>query len=275
MNDIIIIGSGIFGCIIAKQLRAKGRKVLIIDNSQPQAASKAAACLMKPSWFSSMDKEAYIPAMGTLENLYTIQEIEFQTKIKKTKVKWIDPITILNDQESVQSKVISISKNAMGWTIATEKISYSAFHIILAAGIWCNEILFNSALPPVPNLFPQTGTSFKISGVVTPKIHIWRPYKQLVSFNIAPSTIWIGDGHVRKDYDDTDISKSQQRCAEFLEVQPTQLYPFTGHRPYVRKAKPCYLEQHASQLWVITGGAKNGTIAAGWAAHEISRRLGC
>ena len=36
--------------------------------------------------------------------------------------------------------------------------------------------------------------------------------------------------------------------------------------------KPCLLEEIRPGLWVASGGAKNGMLAAGWAAHEICRR---
>jgi hypothetical protein len=70
------------------------------------------------------------------------------------------------------------------------------------------------------------------------------------------------------------VKKSRERCAEFLQFSPTDLLPKTGHRPYVKGAQPCYLKEHASGLWVVTGGAKNGTIASGWAASELGKVLG-
>jgi hypothetical protein len=37
--------------------------------------------------------------------------------------------------------------------------------------------------------------------------------------------------------------------------------------------KPCYLAEVRPQLWVATGGAKNGTLAAAWCAHELVQKL--
>jgi glycine/D-amino acid oxidase-like deaminating enzyme len=47
----------------------------------------------------------------------------------------------------------------------------------------------------------------------------------------------------------------------------------TGLRPYVPGAKPCVLAEPHPGLWVVTGGAKNGTAAAGWAARKLSEAL--
>lgn len=278
MKDVVIIGAGLFGCIIAKQLKEKGLDVVIVDNAEDRAGSRPAACLMKPSWYSSMGREQYIPAMETLESLYEVKTIEFHTKVAKTKVKWIDPKIILLPN-SIFAKVEKIFRSEMTnfWTIHTNTGHFDTKRIIVAAGIWCNDILHQAGLGKVPHLSPMTGTAFTVEGKVEkPLILLWRPYKQAVFWEMYPGKIWIGDGETAKDYQEHHLIKSQHRCADFLQIPPAELRPITGHRPYVKdiKPKPCYLEQHAPNLWVVTGGAKNGTIAAGWAANELGKVLG-
>lgn len=275
MKDVIIIGAGLFGCVIAKQLQTKGMDVTIIDSNEELAGSKAAACLMKPSWYSSMGKDAYIPAMETLEALYGVETIEFKTRVKKTKVSWISPRKILNPKVGrINSKVYEIFKTRDKWTVNDYSDNYHSRNIILAGGVWCNTLLMNSNLPLVDNLHPLIGTSFQCLGETTPEISVWNPYKQLVKFNINESYIWTGDGVTSKNYwEKKYLSQSLERCANFIGKPPGDLWPTTGHRPYVKDAKPCYLEEHAPNLWVVTGGAKNGTIAAGWAAYELSKRI--
>lgn len=278
MKDIMIIGSGLFGKIIASHLFNKGLETGIIDSEEIFSGSKPAACLMKPSWYSSMGKDVYTPAMETLESLYDIRTIEFQTKIKKVPVKWIDPRTINAPMsQRIMAKITRLFFNDDGrWRAEdTEGNSYWSDKCIIASGVWCNEILKNSCLRLAPTISPLTGTAFLSEGKIFPEISIWNPYKQLVKFNITPEQTWVGDGIASKNYFEKGyLSQSQERCARFLGKTINLLTPMTGHRPYVKDAKPCYLEEHAPGLWVVTGGAKNGTIAAGWAAHRLGEILG-
>lgn len=273
--DCAIIGGGLFGSIIAKKLRAVGMNVFVIDNKEKMAGSNAAACLMKPSWYSSMGRDSWEPAMQELSELYNIQEISFSLKITKTKAFWINPISILCPPDLITSvKEVKFSNGH--WEIHRERGPHPvimAKNLILAAGVWCNKLLSNSGLSLVTNLSNRTGTSFKKFGTTEPEIIPYAPYRQMVKFNISPQHIWVGDGTANKHYEDLHFLKSRERCAKFIESPVEDLSFITGHRPYVKDAKPCYLEKHAAGLWVITGGAKNGTIAAGWAAHRMGEIL--
>lgn len=270
-----IIGGGIFGSIIAKKLHTIGKSIIIVDSDENKAGSKAAACLMKPSWYSSLGKEIWQPAMRQLEELYFIEEIKFQTKIGKVNVTWINPNSILRKTHEI-AKINRVVSEYGQWFIyeKDQEIPIVVCNtLILAAGIWSNNILYESGIPLVEDLSPRTGTSFRIKGVTEPKIHAYAPYRQSVKFNISPNTIWTGDGVANKNYDVFHLSKSIVRCAQFVGCSETLLSATTGHRPYVKDAKPCYLKEHAPGLWVVTGGAKNGTIAAGWAAHRLGEIL--
>ncbi len=48
MYDYLLIGHGIAGAILARELRARGRRVLVFDEPRPDAASRVAAGLMNP-----------------------------------------------------------------------------------------------------------------------------------------------------------------------------------------------------------------------------------
>lgn len=275
-TDCAIIGSGIFGSIIAKNLHSYGMNIRIVDDNKPSSGSKPAACLMKPSWYSSMGRDAWGPAMQKLKELYNVQQIEFKAGIKNVKVDWIDPKSILTGD--VLNKEINYVDYADGnwqlWSPSSAAPILFCRTVILAAGIWCNKILKYSGLPEVPELSPRTGTSFGVQGIINkPLIYPYAPYRQLVAFQIEEYKIWIGDGTANKHYSDEHLKKSRERCARLLEAPPEVLSPTTGHRPYVKNAKPCYLKEHAPGLWVVTGGAKNGTIAAGWAAHQLGMAL--
>jgi hypothetical protein len=87
---------------------------------------------------------------------------------------------------------------------------------------------------------------------------------------------------VEKNWDKKRENMLYDRCSNFVHRRDFSDHE-TGHvkqlygvRPYSKDAKkskkPCYLQEMQPGLWAATGGAKNGTIAAGWAADQISRR---
>lgn len=276
--DCAIIGGGIFGSIIAKRLRKLGIVVVVIDNNEPMAGSKSAACLMKPSWYSSMGSDLFEPAMEQLHALYKVQQIEFATKLMNVTVDWIDPISILQSPD-VRGTVKKIKHIDSNWNIYRDSGNNPAHpaivckYLILAAGVWSNKLLFSSGLEIVEGLSARTGSAFRAKSKTEARIHPFAPYRQLVKFNISPDTIWIGDGTTNINYGETNFKKSLERCANFAGLFPQELSGSTGHRPYVKDCKSGYIKQHAPNLWVVTGGAKNGTIAAGLAAHRIGEML--
>jgi glycine/D-amino acid oxidase-like deaminating enzyme len=94
----------------------------------------------------------------------------------------------------------------------------------------------------------------------------------MVKFFEEPEGIWAGDGTAIKPDNWTieRLQKSYERMRDFVAQDGG--VPSVGIRPYVPKAKPAYVEEVQPGVWVATGGAKNGLVAAGWAAHRILER---
>lgn len=272
--DAIVIGAGLFGQIITKALHEQGREVLMLDNQLPGAGSKPAACLMKPSWFSSMGKDKYDPALKLLDELYGIVDLKFDLVPKITRgkpiasatVHWIPPSRIL-DHVSTYDTVFSIRKNMV---VCDIRGVLSAPLIIVAAGIWTERLL------PQYKQLGQKGAAFVWKGkyINNPFIRPWAPYKQLVAFNRGDG-VWVGDGTAIKQENWTSERTKQclRRCEDAMEghILSTveQPKPLLGVRPYFKNHKPCLLEEVEPGLWVASGGAKNGTVAAGYCAHII------
>lgn len=268
--DTIVVGGGLFGQITAAALRRIGQKVAVLDCNKRQAGSAPAACLMKPSWFSMLGKDVYDPALKLLDNLYRVEDIDFELRAKKTGLKvgsatvhWINPKSILGRHLTLST----VTKIAEG-RVETNKGEMTADTIVVAAGIWTEELL------PQYKQVAQKGVAFLWPAVVisTPFIHPYAPYKQLVAFNRGDG-LWVGDGTaiIEDNWTDDYFMRSFQRCTSSVSTQREPM-PIFGLRPYARGHKPCWLEQPMKNVWVATGGAKNGTIAAGYCAHIISQR---
>lgn len=270
--DILVIGAGIFGQIITATLRKKGADVGIMDAGFEGSGSKPAACLMKPSWFSSLGKDNYSPALQTLDECYEIQRVFFKAGPITTEVMWIDPLTILG-KSFIKKAVVKLAKPDSKWRVTThDGQEYTAKQVILATGVWANTLIQQQ----VPGLAAKTGVAFlwPKARIGQPFIRPWAPFKQIVAFNRGDG-LWVGDGTAIKEKNWTAdrLDQSARRCATAVTQYRTDATALVGQRPYANTSgEPCYLAEHDG-VTVVTGGAKNGTIAAGWAAYHIARRL--
>lgn len=269
--DVAIVGGGLFGSIIASALARKGRTVRIFDDTRSEAGSTPAACLMKPSWFMSLGKGVYEPALSQLSELYEVREITFRVgQIMSSQIMWIDPQTILG-RKTTNATVKQIVSNGKGWKLSAGNELIEARMVVVAAGIW------TQLLVPSVKQKPMAGMAFlwPKASIEVPFVKLWAPFKQVVGFNRGDG-LWVGDGSaiLRQNWTDAHTERSLDRCTTELRrtswkpAKPVQLF---GIRPY-HEAKPCFLKEVRPKFWVATGGAKNGTLAAGWCAHEIVRQ---
>lgn len=285
MTDTIVIGGGLFGQIIAAELRAQGQEVRVFDNREPMAGSRPAACLMKPSWFSALGKDVYEPALALLDRLYGVRDLPFDVSVGKTgklaeaTVHWCDPAKILAGPTEHRT----VMEVGPGFVRAqtVEAPGYETIQartVVVAAGIWTQYLLPQIAQQGqrgmallFPELHPERG-----------RIKVWAPYRQLVGFDRGDG-LWVGDGTAIKaeNWDDERTRQVYNRERQFgdqvmgtLGLSPNDgARLLHGIRPYAKGHKPCLLQEVEPGLWAASGGAKNGTLAAGWAAHEIARRL--
>lgn len=283
MRDVLIVGGGIFGRVIGRALAHQGLDVVIYDSSEPGRASPAAACLMKPGWFSGFTKQEVDDSLNLLDQLYGVEKLTFGTRAgglytsKTVPVFWVDPQKILgqnklHNEQISHGKVISICErldkcfDVRVATLPDEEVYEVAKTVIIAAGIWCHP--FSRA-----KVEPKAGIVFRSPGQLKERIiDIWAPYKQLVAFNISPGEIWVGDGTSLKPESLTNERKLQslERCKKYIR---DGMQSIVGYRPYVKDAKPAYLVEESPGWWVATGGAKNGTIAAAWCALKLREQL--
>lgn len=278
--DVLVVGAGLFGCIIGKTLERAGRDVTYIDARRPNAGSIPAACLIRPSWLSKMDSNEHGIALRQLDDLYGLQDLDFYIGPKRVTVHWVPPKTILGNP----NVITGIVTNIIGEGAPPPKLRYiadvtvkgspykvRAKTVIVAAGFWTTKL----AHIEEGTLTGLAGSAFiwRNNRAAHNYISVWAPYKQLVSLNDwEPGTLWVGDGSaiIPKNWTEERQQQSLRRCAKFvdkLDFQAEQLY---GIRPYIKGLyEPCYLREYDPGFWVATGGAKNGTAAAAWAASVI------
>lgn len=288
--DVLVIGAGLFGQIIGRHLMRQGRTVMILDAEKPKAASKAAACIMKPSWLaSSFTKKEQAQAMATLDANYGVHEIDafvsapgpIRSLGKRTSVHWVAPGSIFKPNSYRVATVVDVSHGGPRgqrkplFKLGIEEPWRSANLIIVAAGVWSNAL---PSLPSVVGLAERAGVAFlwdcdpnRESRV---SIQPYQPYRQILMLpNVRPGKLWLGDGTSLKESSLTErrIEISRDRCAQFANTRNEPNEQIIGLRPYVKGLKaPCYLKETLPNVWTVNGGAKNGTAAAGWAAYKIA-----
>jgi glycine/D-amino acid oxidase-like deaminating enzyme len=270
-TGVLVIGTGLFGRIIGKALERQGHVVTYIDSGKEGAGSKPAACLMKPSWFSSLGKDVYDPALALLDDLYGVQELKFKVGPAKVGgIMWIPPREILQPGEDITGEVETVTPD-LALLKGGGVIKFNL--CIIAAGVW------SSALANVPGLKGQAGAAFTWETPpgfeFTPFVRPWAPYRQLVAFMRDERELWVGDGTAIKSENWTREREivSMHRCADAISLKSMPSKTLFGIRPYVPKAKPAFLDRPSRNVWVATGGAKNGTLAAGWCAWKIARTM--
>lgn len=273
MTDAIIIGAGLFGATIARALQAQGRSVTVFDDNRPLSGSGPSGCLMKPSWFSGMGKHVTEPALELLHRLYNVRTVEFRVHPLKVMAKslWIPNREVL-DRADLNVVSTRVTRVLPGTTAPVVELNSEHFWtaplVVIAAGFW------SSLLTPVPGLVGKQGVSFSWRAQVKePSIRPWAPYKQTVVFNDSDGTVWGGDGSAIKPENWTCEREGEcvARVARSAGLPPLLAVSRVGIRPFVKSAGPCLVENRGNGLWVATGGAKNGTVAAGWAAYRIAK----
>ncbi len=283
MYDFVVVGSGLFGSIISRALTASGATVAVVDDGRPLSGSVPAACLMKPGWASAMSYKEYEQAIQLLESLYgPVREIKLRARpmAKQIPVTWLDPKVILSKAAAIPEHYADRAIAVSDKKVDLEKsgcILHAKIAVIVCTGCWAEEL--------VPELrgtiVPKGGWAFTWSGqIADPFLQVWAPYRQLIAFNRGPNEIWCGDGTalIKKSFESCGtMHKSLQRCVEALgqDADPANGPKIlAGYRPYFKGPKtPALIHKANPGLYVATGGGKNGTLGAAWAARQLVDRL--
>lgn len=275
--DTIVVGGGIFGRTISQHLSDLGHHVVCFDAAKPNAGTYPSACLIKPSWVARLGKKVVDPALDTLRQTWGMEKLDFTVGFNTKRglfteqVHWVDRSRVFANQDYMRwAEVLSVHDDgSVVVREGSEILRIHARNVIVAAGVWSKELV------EVPGLKAHFGAACLWQGQLERNfINPWRPYHQLVAFNIDPHFTWVGDGttvvaHRWKPEQQVAIV---DRCRAAIDAKGIPEVR-VGMRPYIKGVKHALLEQRSQHVWLATGGAKNGTLGAGWCAHELGRRL--
>lgn len=263
MHDAIVIGGGLFGSVAADALRINGLNVLMIDDRRPHSGSAAAACLMKPSWLTKLGKPVVESSLALLDGLYGVQTLQFSVPPTRgfVSVDWVDPRQVLDGREVVNATVQKIE----GTTVITNKGEYEGRLVVVAAGIWTPLLVEQLTVAAKTGVAVRYLHGPQHKNVIKP----WAPYKQMVKFSEAGFS-WAGDGTAIKGGNWTEERKKKS-IDRIIEFAPMEGFAQTivGNRPYMKLGTPAFAGWVEPGVFAITGGAKNGTVAAAWSANQL------
>lgn len=265
MRDVIIVGGGLFGSIAAAALRDAGMDVALIDDGRPRSGSRAAGCLMKPSWLTRMGRDNVDASFRLLDRLYGLRTISLKAGPLSVNAEWINPDEVMSSPRIV-GHIAKVASFPGGNRVRFRDMeAMDARHVIVAAGVWTRDLI--RGVPVVG----KAGASVRLKNLPEDnRISVWAPYKQLVRFS-HESFRWAGDGTaiLSKNWNLERERACLDRIIAFAGEGETRV----GIRPFADTPDPAALEEVAPGLWSLTGGGKNGTAAAGWAAAKLLERL--
>lgn len=277
MRDVVVVGGGLFGSIVYDHLEKMGLYVLMVDDKRKNRGSDPAGCLIKPSWLSSMNKRQIEDSLTILDALYGVEQVPFTYHPLRSilmDIQRVKPSKVLTRKmHQIDGTVVRLIRNKSSVGVELNNQQFiEAKNVVLACGAWGAE------LAPHLKVKAQMGWSF-LWNVKRPGpgfMKLWAPYRQLIGFQIEEATYWAGDGSALKPETATAerMLESLRRCSSALELPESEVNVLLGGRPYAEKTPgmPCVFENE-NGVTLINGGAKNGTIAAGWCASEIMRVL--
>lgn len=259
--DMVVVGAGLFGQITAAHARSQGATVAVVSDRREGAGSLAAGCVMRPSWMSKMSRDQIDAAFTLLSGLYELKRIEFAIHPTRKTVECyrVEPNEILRPR-CIEDTCRSVT-DAGVVTLESGRV-LEARSVVVAAGIWTTELC-----PWVPALSGRWGWAHRGAAVKRSIIKVWAPFRQIVAFNMDDGESWIGDGsaYVHASVNDKNEAKARERCAAVTRLRSTVL----GARPYCDTGgEPCHVSRRGL-TWAVTGGAKNGTASAAWAAQKV------
>lgn len=287
MTTAIVIGAGIFGTTVARWLHRGGTAVTHLDARRPNAGTPPSAFLMKPSWLGRLARADIETSQRILDQLYGLDTVTFSVGVMGRRLltqtaERVRADAVLRDAQhaTTTAEVVRVEPSTHGGALvtlrdATEPPLWAPL-VVVAAGIWTSALLPTGM---TPEQVGKVGVSWRGPGQLeVNRIEPWAPYKQLVAFNETSTSVWAGDGSaiLAANWTATRQEASRVRVAARLVPEVAQgLAPCVGVRPVAKLAAgcPCVCEERSPGLWVVTGGGKNGTVAAGWAAARIAGSL--
>lgn len=296
MHDLIVVGGGFWGTMTAYLARAAHRDVLLLDDLNPQGASRNAAGIVSLSWYrwrQTRDKKdivgnIFADTFSTADAVQGVNLLRDLGLLKQTgeecftlagnrKFKsdlWLlsSPQALFDQTDRTWAVVQKLVKGKGYWVVLTENRELLARSVVLAAGAFTDALLEASGLKPLGikglrgrGLLIRPHKQFDVPHTVQ-----IAPYSHVTLRPWADGMARVGDTVEQKPGGDEKL-EPLKRIAFSLAPAYEQVKVMDGLRPVLPKV---FVGEVASGLVVATGGHRVGLALAPAAAKKSLALLG-
>ena len=281
MIDLLIVGGGYWGVASALAAEKNGLSVYMVDGDDHMNGSKAAGGHFSLKWFKGKFKDgmarAYEDAlaMGVLfdtkgaviNTLYDRKK--FGNKYLKPKGDWwtFTPEQFLSLRLPDKKLLVSKIKKTDTVELQTNCGNIKSRNVLICAGAWTDTLLHMSDLPRVGvSALAGSAISFKGENIDKLILHQTTPYRQISIRNWGQGCVRIGETsehkeHEHQQYLDKMIGTVRHHLGGY---RPCELY-----RGYRAMRKKPFIGKVADNIYVATGGGRNGGVMSFYAARKI------
>ncbi len=275
-TDIIVIGAGLVGSMVARHFRANEYEVLVIDSEDKMSASKCSGGLWKAGWVEKIAEEA-LHGEAVIRQYFEVQQLTLKNgKGEDELFNYVNCNDVLVKPDifgnvvHIKNNVVNVGyKDGSPYNFIQGKVA-----VIVAAGYQTNNILEKSNYELKSNVDAQWGKIFEFNGQVDiNRVHIWAPYRQATLFN-REGFYYFGDGCTVKNPKPNDkrIEFASDRLIEHAFEMDCNFDVVRGekegYRPYIQ-ANENIINQYDENLYAAVGTAKNGTVLCGYIADKL------
>lgn len=286
MIELAIIGGGFFGVAAALEARRLGVDAQVIDSDATTSGSRnAAGILHEPSkrvrdripeaWGAGPWGYGWLRAHGLVSKAAEVNWSYRGARYKSSDVELVSPVQVLNLVLPVRRTISRLIKLDGGWRLAETAggHEFEARRVIVAAGVWTDELLMRSGLTPIGvGALRGRALIIEMPQPVWPEpVHSWtvRPY---TTFTLRPWPQSSRPGaHPHWRFGDTVEPASGKPFIELSEARKRFLPQAVEHRTMMgyRPVTPQVVcEEIRPGLIVMTGGHRSGLALAEPAAHR-------
>lgn len=297
MYDLIVIGGGFWGTMAALQAREAGLDTLLLDDLNPQGASRNAAGIVSLGWYALLGrridrKDVVANIFGDTftrsDVLWGVNFLRERGLLKQTgeevftlagNRKFREDLWLLSAPQDLfdltprtWAKVDKLVKGRDYWAILTENREHLTRRVILAAGAFTDTLLEASNLPAVGvkglrgrGLLIDPHKVFDVPHTVQVA-----PYSHLTLRPWQGGMARVGDT-VERTPGGEERLLPLKALAEQLAPNYQSVKVFDGLRPVMDKA---FIQVIKPGLVVVTGGHRVGLALAPSAARKALALLG-
>ncbi|MFN8522835.1 MAG: glycine oxidase ThiO [Chloroflexota bacterium] len=118
MNDVVVVGGGIMGLMAARELRVRGREVMLLERDQPgRQASWASAGIIGKTHRNLIDPVQSLIRDGAFRFERLAEELREETAVDIQYVERGDLIPAVTDDEAMHLKIETVRMASEGQTV--------------------------------------------------------------------------------------------------------------------------------------------------------------